>query len=315
MSIVELIKKHTPGLVPFLMGVRNGTFKTMDKWPQRKLIKANQRFYKKVNGYDFDINNPVLFTEKIQWYKFFYERSDFSSITDKVMFKDYIRKRLGGEEYVVPMYRAWDNIRSLKEDWNKEGVLPEKFVLKANLQGNGKNIKVITNKSAVSFASIKGELSSWLKVENTLMNSCDRKFYMSKPMILAEKFLVDDFGELRDYKFFCFDGNPAFFKVDYDRFNQHHANYYNSKQELLDVIENVCPPDPNTEIVLPDTVNKMFEIASELSKGFPFIRVDFYSVFGKIYLSEMTFNPGGGFNFYDPIAFNKTMGDMFILPK
>lgn len=143
MSIVELIKKHTPGLVPFLMGVRNGTFKTMDKWPQRKLIKANQRFYKKVNGYDFDINNPVLFTEKIQWYKFFYERSDFSSITDKVMFKDYIRKRLVGEEYVVPMYRAWDNIRSLEEDWNKEGVLPEKFVLKANLQGNGKNIKVL----------------------------------------------------------------------------------------------------------------------------------------------------------------------------
>ena len=57
MSIVELIKKHTPGLVPFLIGVRNGTFKTMDKWPQGKLIKANQRYYKKVNGYAFDICN------------------------------------------------------------------------------------------------------------------------------------------------------------------------------------------------------------------------------------------------------------------
>lgn len=64
MSIVELIKKHTPGLVPFLKGVRNGTFKTMDKWPLEKLIAANQRHYKHRMGYSFDIKHPKLFTEK-----------------------------------------------------------------------------------------------------------------------------------------------------------------------------------------------------------------------------------------------------------
>lgn len=121
MSIVELIKKHTPGLVPFLMGVRNGTFKTMDKWPLEKLIATNQRHYKHRMGYSFDINEPKLFTEKVQWYKFFYERDDFAQIVDKVLFKEYIANRLG-EGYTIPMYGAWDNVQSLENEWLKVGA-------------------------------------------------------------------------------------------------------------------------------------------------------------------------------------------------
>ena len=35
----------------------------------------------------------------------------------------------------------------------------------------------------------------------------------------------------------------------------------------------------------------MLEAASILSKGFPFVRVDFYIVGEKVYFGEMTFTP------------------------
>ena len=46
----------------------------------------------------------------------------------------------------------------------------------------------------------------------------------------------------------------------------------------------------------PKTLDHMFELASNLSKGFPFIRVDFYDVGGKIYFGEFTFYPSSGFS-------------------
>ena len=112
-SLTDTIKKKAPWLVPFLMYVRNGTTKTMDKWPVEKLIKANQRHYKHRMGYSFDIRKPELFTEKIQWYKFFYERDDFAQIVDKVLFKKYVADKLG-PGYTIPIYGAYKDVKSLE---------------------------------------------------------------------------------------------------------------------------------------------------------------------------------------------------------
>ena len=40
----------------------------------------------------------------------------------------------------------------------------------------------------------------------------------------------------------------------------------------------------------------MFELAAVLSKGIPFVRVDFYDVSGRVMFGEMTFFPEGGFD-------------------
>ena len=39
---------------------------------------------------------------------------------------------------------------------------------------------------------------------------------------------------------------------------------------------------------------KMKKLAAQLSKDFPFVRVDLYDVEGKVYFSELTFIPTGG---------------------
>lgn len=223
-------------------------------------------------------------------------------------FKEYIKEKLG-EGYTIPMYGAWDNVCSLEEEWNKkEGALPEQFVLKANLQSDDNGIKFIHEKNKVAFDSIKHEMESWLEIKNTLMNSCDRRFYMSQPMILAEKFMTDGTDRLTDYKFFCFNGKPYCVYVDFE----HSILFYDMDWNKLDVKYGHYQNDG--EMKCPKTFCEMKNIAEKLSEGFPFVRVDLYSIDDKVYAGEMTFNPGGGFTPYYPVSFNEKLGEMFKLP-
>ena len=43
----------------------------------------------------------------------------------------------------------------------------------------------------------------------------------------------------------------------------------------------------------PKNLDKMIEYSRILSKPFPFVRVDFYEVGGKVYFGELTFTPTG----------------------
>jgi len=44
----------------------------------------------------------------------------------------------------------------------------------------------------------------------------------------------------------------------------------------------------------PPNMPKLFDFASQLSKGFPYVRMDFYDVDGKLYFGEFTFYPSSG---------------------
>lgn len=115
--------------------------------------------------------------------------------------------------------------------------------------------------------------------------------------------------ELRDYKFFCFNGEAKCFKVDFDRFTTHRANYYDAEtKQLLRFGEEVCPPDFSRQIDIPANIDEMICLAEKLAKGHPFLRVDFYNVQGKIYFGELTFFPASGFGKFVPEEWDLTLG-------
>ena len=58
----------------------------------------------------------------------------------------------------------------------------------------------------------------------------------------------------------------------------------------------------------------MIEKSKKLSKGFPFIRVDFFDTEEHLWIAEMTLYPGGGFSPYNPNSFNIKLGELFNLP-
>lgn len=299
--------------IKVLRDIKEGKLPLVKEWDLQDVIDLDMFVFKMNHGYSFDIHNPKTFSEKIQWYKFFYQREDIIQMTDKVLFKNYIARTLG-PEYVIPMYGAWEDVKSFENDWNKFLCGVGKFVLKSNLQGRGLSFKVIEDKNKIDFPLLKNDMAKWLDPKNTLLNSCDWRFYDSRPMILAEEYKEDEYGELRDYKFFCFNGEVPFFRVDCSRFEKHQTFYFDSNSNLVKVSNYNNPPDFSNVVELPDTICEMFELSKKLSAGFPHVRVDFYSVYGKVYVSEMTFNSTGGLNPFNPRSFDELLGEYFILP-
>lgn len=304
------IQKLLPNfLIRFLA---HGTLKTMDKWDAEKLIRTNMRYYKKKMGYNFDINKPKTFTEKIQWYKFFYHNPLCPYIVDKVTFKTFINEKLGNG-YVIPLYGSWETIEDLEREWYREdSVLPQEFCLKSNLQSDGRCIKIIHDKSNVEFRRLKQELKLWLEPENTLLNSADCNFYRSTPQILAEKYMTNFDDQLYDYKFFCFDGKPFCMYVATNHFEEddYPITFYDLNWNKMDV---KYGGHKNEDVPVPAHFEEMKYLAEVLSKDFPFVRVDFFDTEEKLYLAELTFNPGGGFVAYEPESFNIELGNLFHL--
>lgn len=308
-SIKKNIEMDHPKLLIYLLMVQRKRIAPVCDWTQEELSKGVMECYKRHMGYAFDINKPVLFTEKLQWYKVFYRRPDMERITDKYLFKLYINERLG-EGFTIPVYKSWTDVDTLEKDWD---LLPEEFVLKANLQSDGRNIMVVHKKSSIKFKRIKRKLKTWFDVRDTLANSYDCNTYCGTPRILAEEYMANFEDQLFDYKFFCFDGKPFCVYVAQDHFGKEgsHISFYDLDWNKMDVKygNHIVGDAPK-----PKHYDEMVEIAEKLSVGFPFIRVDFFDTDEKLFVAEMTFNPGGGVTKYHPDSFNKKMGDLFKLP-
>ena len=118
--------------------------------------------------------------------------------------------------------------------------------------------------------------------------------------------------DLLDYKFFCFNGKVRFFKIDFGRFVEHHANYYSPNGELLKFGEQGLDPDPTYPIELPNNLKEMISLAERLSENEPFLRVDFYNVNGNIYFCELTFYPASGMGKWTTDDADMTVGKLFI---
>lgn len=263
---------------------------TKNHWPTFLLEYANMQLYKQKQGYTFDINNPVLFTEKIQWQKTRFNRPDLVRYVDKYLFKDLIKEKLG-EGYTIPMYGAWTSLESFRNGWDS---LPEKFCLKSTLQSNGIYIKVI-EKSKTDIDDLCQELKEWLKPKNLLIHSFCSAYYKAIPRILAEEYMESIKDQLFDYKFFCFNGKPYCMYAATEQFHDscYPVSFYDLNWNQLDVKYG----NHRTEFIpKPPHFEEMKEIATKLSQGFPFIRVDFFDTPDKLYMAELTFYPGGGLN-------------------
>lgn len=279
-------------------------------WPLEKRIKGAMDLFENKQGYRFDINNPRLFTEKVVWYKLFYEREDMVRLVDKYLFKDYITEKLG-EGWVIPLIGVWDSVDALEQDWNS---LPEVFVLKSTLQSDGLCIKMIRKRSEIPFSDIKPEVSTWFQPKKTLINSFCRAYYDATPRVIAEEYKTEIDNQLYDYKVFCFDGEPACVYVATDHFpgQLSHISFYDLNWNRLDVRYG---EHPNCDVEKPREFEEMLRVARVLSEGFPFLRVDFFHTPEKLYVAELTLYPGGGQTPIYPEEFSLSLGDHFVLPK
>ena len=266
------------------------------------------KMFRAALGKQLDLSNPVTFNEKLQWLKLYDRRPEYIMMVDKYLVRDYIANKLG-EEYLIPLLGVWDDPDDIDFD-----SLPDRFVLKCN-HNSGLGMCICKDKSALNIKKVKADLRKGLKQDYYLTG---REWpYKNVPRkIIAEKYMEDNtLHELRDYKFFCFGGQVKCFKVDFDRFIEHHANYFDRDGNLLEFGEVVCPPVYDRKIELPKTLPQMFEFAEKLSTGIPFLRADFYDVNGQVYFGEMTFFPASGMGEFVPQEWDLKLGEWVHLPQ
>ena len=259
-------------------------------------------------GRFLNLSAPKTFNEKLQWLKLYDRRPEYQTMVDKRAVKDYVTNILG-KEHIIQTLSVWERPEDIDFD-----ALPAQFVLKTINGGGGSGVVICKSKDAFDKKEAIERLNKSLQVDiYRLLREWPYKSIDKQ--VIAEKYMEDESGELKDYKFFCFNGTVKCFKIDFDRYIEHHANYYNPEGQLLPFGELLFPPIPDKIIDIPDSLPEMIRYAEMLSKGFPFMRVDFYSVNNHIYFGEITFYPASGFGKFTNDEWDIKMGEWLELPK
>ena len=261
--------------------------------------------YKLRLGKKLDLDNPKTFNEKLQWLKLYDRKDIYTTMVDKYEVKKYVSDIIG-EKHIIPTLGIYDKFDDIEFD-----KLPNKFVIKCTHDSGG--VMVCDDKTKLDMKEAKKKITKSLK-RNYYYMGREWPYKNVKPRIIVEKYMEDPKEkELKDYKFFCFNGKVRCFKIDFNRFVKHQANYYDETGKLLKFGEVVCPPDYTKKLKIPTTLRKMIKLAERLSQGTTFVRIDFYSIDSDIYFGEITLYPAAGFGKFIPEEWDEKLGEMVDL--
>lgn len=261
--------------------------------------------YKSVMHKKLNWKNPRTFNEKIQWLKLYERKPVYTIMVDKYEAKKYAAGRIG-EEHIIPTLGVWNYADEIDFD-----ALPDQFVLKCT--HDSASVEICENKKDLDRSAVTKKLKRCLE-RNYYHAGREWPYKNVRPRIIAEEYMHDGSENgLKDYKFFCFNGEPKLIQVDYDRFSGHKRNMYDTEWNYLEMMLEY-PTDPKRNIPAPERLGDMLCMAGKLSGGTVFARVDLYSTGSQIYFGEITFYPGCGLEKFVPELWDMKLGDWVKLP-
>lgn len=275
---------------------------------------SNDRKYIKVKywlrlGSLCDLDNPKTFQEKLQWIKLNDRKPIYHQMVDKYDAKKLIAERVG-DEYVIPTIGLWDKFDDI--DFEQ---LPNQFIIK-NTHDSGTYF-ICQDKNKLDILQVRKRLLIDERKHDYYYYSREWPYKGLKHRIIAEPLLKDDKSPyLRDFKFYCFNGEPRLFYITSDK-----GCGLPTKQDFFDIngnhLEIQDKEYPNNLIrcpLLPSNLNIMVELCRILAKDTYHLRIDFYEINDKVYVGEFTFFESGGFCYFTPEKYNRILGDWIKLP-
>ena len=258
--------------------------------------------FKEDTGKEPNLENPQTFNEKLQWLKLYDRQEKYTMLVDKYRVKQYITEKIGAE-YVIPVVGGpWKSADEIELD-----SLPKQFVLKCNHDCG--SVVVCRDKDSFDLSAARKKLNAALQ-KNYFWVGREWPYKNVEPCIFAEAYMEDPTDqELRDYKFFCFHGQPKLIFIATDRGNESvetKFDFFDMEFNHLDIRNG----HPNAEVTphKPHNFDVMKALAEKLSQGIPHVRVDFYEVDNKIYFGEMTFFHWGGMVVWEPEEWDERLG-------
>ncbi len=268
-----------------------------------------QRSYKKAFGHRCNLKTPTTFNEKIQWLKLHDRNPMYPVLTDKLLVKEIVAKEIG-EQYVIPtLFGGFSHFKEIPFE-----SLPNQFVIKCN--HDSQSTIICKDKRSFDY--------QWAKVR--IENALKRNYYYSrgkqwgykdiKPQVFVEEYVRGERGgELDDYKFYMFNGEckTIFYFTNRFGLGGTRMNCYDANWNLLPFTrghQNTEQPVPK-----PENLQEMLDLAQRLAALIKnaFVRIDLYSVHGRIFFGEYTFYPGLGYNAFNPVEWDSILGNWIDL--
>lgn len=255
-----------------------------------------------------NLKSPTTYNEKISWLKLYDRHPLYTTLVDKLKVKDYVTEKIGAE-HVIQTLGVWKRAEDI--EWDK---LPNRFVLKTTQGGGNIGVMICRDKSQLDKARVIKKMNAALK-QDLYSSSREWPYKNVEPMIFAEVYMEDEHGELRDYKFFCFNGKCKMLFVATERQTREEPffNFFDEQYNPLPFKQGhpVNPVLPEK----PEGFDEMVRIAEELSKGLPHVRMDLYIINGKVYFGEYTFYHFGGVMPFEPAEWDEKIGNWLVLPS
>lgn len=267
------------------------------------------REFKLSLGREINWDNPQTFNEKLQWLKVYDRKSIYTTMVDKIEAKKYVASIIG-EEHIIPTLGVWDRFDDIDFD-----QLPNQFVLKCNHDSGG--LVIVRDKNSFDRKAAKKRIERSLR-RNYYYVHREWPYKDVKPQILAERYMEDENGGLRDYKFFNFEGKSKFIYV-----SEGLENHSTAKISFFDFEGHKLPFERldfasfDGDIQLPEVFEQIHSLSNKLAEkvGNAFVRTDFYCINNDVYFSEITFSPCSGIIPFDPMDWDLKLGKLIELPE
>lgn len=254
-----------------------------------------------------DLSNVSTFNQKLQWLKLYDRKPIYIDLVNKLNVREFIKQKVGAE-YLIPLYGVWDTFDEINFE-----MLPESFVLKTTHDSGG--VVICKNKDTFNKEAAKSVLNKSLKT-NYYDNGREWPYKDTERKIIAEKYMMDEkTNDLRDYKFFCFDGKVNALFVATNRQVDVRFDFFDPEFNHLPLKQYYPTADNYKSIEKPINFEKMKVIASKLSEGIPHVRVDLYEINGKIFFGELTLFHFNGWKKFEPDYYDELFGSWIELPN
>lgn len=258
-------------------------------------------------GRRLNFKNPTRFTEKLQLYKLYYRNPLMLRCTDKYEVRSVIEE-MGYGDILIPLIGIYNSPEEIPID-----KLPNEFVAKTTDGGGGQQVFICCDKNNLDKVEFLRKLHEWMSMPKAKPAGREWAYENGYPRrIIIEKLIKSgETKDLPDYKFYCFNGEPLYCQLIGNRSTKETIDFYDMNwnhmpfRGLNPVCENAFTIAPK-----PKNFESLKKIAAKLSNGYPFVRVDLYSVGDKVYFGELTFYPASGFGHFTPDQWDEKLGKL-----
>jgi hypothetical protein len=280
---------------------RNWKYRLLDFLPERLRIAAcaAHAFHRKTGRWP-NLIRPRDFGEMVQARKVWDRDPRLPPLADKVLVKDYVRRKLGDDWLIPTLWHGRDLPPASACTW------PFPFVIKSNI-GSGWNI-FVRDDASCDWPAIRTETAQWMSTP--FGRELGEWLYSRiEPQILVEPFLSRDDRCPLDFKFFVFNGRVEFIYVVTGRRvgHAHDVNVTFFTRDWRRLPYKMSFPIDEAPIAQPTNLAAMIEAAECLAQGISFVRVDLYEIDGKPLFGELTFYPSSGMADFSPDSFSREL--------